>query len=51
MFVGIAILLHQYVIWGYWFEITDIHHETFALMAFTISIAWLAVVVAHRKMK
>jgi len=24
------VLLHQYLNWGKWFEIADIHHETFA---------------------
>jgi len=31
-FIGaFTILFHQYFNWGKWFEISDIHHETFAV--------------------
>lgn len=31
-FIGAFIILfHQYANWGKWFEISDIHHETFAV--------------------
>jgi len=30
--VAIAIALHQYVCYGMWFQLEDIHHETFMIM-------------------
>ena len=27
-----AIALHQYIGWGYWFELEDLHHETWMIM-------------------
>lgn len=39
--IGILLLLHQYVTWGYWWEPQDvvlaIHHETLALTSFAAS--------------
>lgn len=29
--VAALIMLHQYVTWGVWFEIKDIHHEMFVV--------------------
>jgi hypothetical protein len=34
IFLGFLLLLHQKSTWGVWFQIEDIHHETFALMSF-----------------
>jgi hypothetical protein len=28
---GFLILLHQYVSYGVWFSLSDVHHETFAV--------------------
>ena len=30
--VAFVILFQQYLVWGKWFEVSDIHHETFSLM-------------------
>jgi hypothetical protein len=35
--LGVAILFHQFVNWGIWFQIHDVHHETFALICFSIA--------------
>lgn len=34
LLVALAVLIgyHQYVNWGYWFEVKDIHHELFICM-------------------
>lgn len=38
---GFLVLLQQYLVFGVWFQITDIHHETIALSAFTLAIGML----------
>jgi hypothetical protein len=39
--VGFLILLEQYLNYGVWFQIKDIHHETFALSSFALAIGIL----------
>jgi len=39
--IGIVILLEQYLNFGVWFQIKDIHHETFALSSFALAIGIL----------
>jgi hypothetical protein len=39
--LGIIILLEQYLNFGVWFQLTDIHHETFALSSFALAIGIL----------
>ena len=29
--VAFLVGLHQFLVWGYWFELRDIHHETFVI--------------------
>lgn len=29
--VAFLVGLHQFVVWGYWFEWSDIHHESFVI--------------------
>ena len=36
--LGIGILIEQYLNFGVWFELEDIHHETFALLSFALAI-------------
>jgi hypothetical protein len=38
---GFLILLHQYIFYGVWFEIADIHHETFAIAFFSFGLGIL----------
>jgi hypothetical protein len=36
LFIAIVIALHQFIYYGVWFEVADIHHETFMItFAFT----------------
>jgi len=39
--LGFLILVHQYVFYGVWFEIKDIHHETFSVAFFSLSLGIL----------
>ena len=39
--IGLLILIHQYIFYGVWFEIADIHHETFSIALFTFSLGIL----------
>ena len=39
--LGIIILLEQYLNWGVWFQLEDIHHETFVLSSFALVIGIL----------
>ena len=39
--IGFLILLEQYLNYGVWFQIMDIHHETFALSSFALAIGIL----------
>lgn len=40
--LSVLILLHQYVLFGIWFEVADLHHETFAVAAFCLGLGlWL----------
>jgi hypothetical protein len=38
---GFLILYDQYVQFGVWFQMLDLHHETFALIAFALAIGML----------
>ena len=35
--VGFLVLVHQYVNWGTWFDLSDVHHETFAVGFFSLA--------------
>jgi len=35
--IGIIILLDQYLNIGVWFQLKDLHHETFALSSFALA--------------
>ena len=37
LFLGFTVLLHQFLDWGVWFQIKDLHHEAFALVCFAIA--------------
>jgi hypothetical protein len=39
--LGFLTLVHQYVFYGVWFEIKDIHHETFSVAFFSLSLGIL----------
>ena len=39
--LGFLILLDQYLNFGVWFQMSDVHHETFALSLFTLAIGIL----------
>jgi hypothetical protein len=39
--VGIIILLEQYLSYGVFFQLKDIHHETFALASFALAVGIL----------
>jgi hypothetical protein len=39
--VGVLILLEQYLNYEVWFQMSDIHHETFALSSFALAIGVL----------
>lgn len=43
--LAFLVLLHQYVVWGYWFEISDLHHETVfvGLTAFAVGLQFLEI--------
>lgn len=50
LLVAFLILLHQYLNWGVWFEIRDVHHETFAVAAFTLAVGiWLGSLCEKRR--
>ena len=39
--VGFLILLHHYLLVDIWFEVEDLHHETFVLSSFALAIGVL----------
>ncbi|MDH5447716.1 MAG: hypothetical protein OEY24_01355 [Candidatus Bathyarchaeota archaeon] len=39
--IGFLILAHQYIFYGIWFEIADIHHETFSIAFFSFGLGIL----------
>lgn len=39
--IGFLVLFEQYMNYGIWFEIEDIHHETFALSFIALAIGLL----------
>jgi hypothetical protein len=38
IFAGFLVMLHQKLTWGKWFEIEDLHHETFVLIFFAFAL-------------
>jgi len=32
VFIASLIAVHQFIGWGYWFELEDLHHETWMIM-------------------
>ena len=49
--VGFLILVDQYLIAEIWFEIEDLHHETFALASFTMAIGILIGAFTQKKQR
>ncbi len=47
--VGFLIMLEQYLNFGIWFQMKDIHHETFALSSFALAIGILVGLSARKK--
>jgi len=47
--VGFLILLDQYLQIGIWFQLKDIHHETFTLSSFALAIGILIGSYSTRK--
>jgi hypothetical protein len=45
--VGFLVLLDQYLNNGVWFQVSDVHHETFALSLFALAIGILIGLGAH----
>jgi len=41
LIVGIIILLEQYLSYGVWFQVKDVHHETFAIASFALAVGIL----------
>ncbi len=41
VFVGFLILFDQYSQIGVWFQVSDLHHETFALSSFALAVGIL----------
>ncbi|MFB0514890.1 MAG: hypothetical protein ACETVQ_04855 [Candidatus Bathyarchaeia archaeon] len=39
--MGVLILLEQYIVTGVWFETSDIHHETFSIAFFSLTLGIL----------
>jgi hypothetical protein len=39
--LGIVILFEQYLTYGMWFQVEDIHHETFAIASFALAVGIL----------
>jgi hypothetical protein len=48
MLVGFIILLHQFIVYGVWFELKDVHHETFAIASFTVALTLLLLSFSFR---
>jgi len=46
--MGFMILLEQYIVYGVWFEIGDVHHETFSVAFFSLSVGILLGLVGRR---
>lgn len=48
--IGFLMLYDQYTATGVWFQISDLHHETFSLMSFTLGFGMLlgSVIVSLR---
>jgi len=41
LLMSFLILLHQYFSYGIWFQISDIHHETFSIALFSLGLGIL----------
>ena len=48
LFMGFLILLEQYIAFGVWFEIEDVHHETFSVAFFSLGFGILLGLVSER---
>jgi len=48
--IGFLMLYDQYTATGVWFQISDLHHETFSLMSFAFGVGMLlgSVIVSLR---
>ena len=46
--IGFLILLEQYIVIGVWFEISDVHHETFSVAFFSLGFGILLGLVGRR---
>jgi hypothetical protein len=51
--LGFLILVHQYLNWGVWFQIEDLHHETLSVDAFIFGLGILvgAVIITENRVK
>ena len=47
--LGFLILLDQYLMFEIWFQIEDLHHETFALSSFALAIGVLIGALIQKK--
>ena len=47
--IGFLIQLHQFLIWGVWFQVEDLHHETFTLMSISVAIGIIIGTLLDRK--
>jgi hypothetical protein len=47
-FLVFLVLLHQYVNWGSWFDLSDVHHETFAVALASLGIG---ILIGKRKQR
>jgi hypothetical protein len=48
---GFLVLAEQYLVFGVWFQIEDVHHETIALSLFSLAIGLLIGVNSGRSKK
>ncbi len=47
--MGFLILLEQVVTYGVWFEIDDIHHETFAVAFFALGVGIILGLISQNR--
>lgn len=51
LIAGFLVLLDQYLVYGVWFQITDVHHETVVLSLFALAIGLIVGVASCRNSK
>jgi hypothetical protein len=51
LIAGFLVLAEQYLVFGVWFQIEDVHHETIALSLFALAIGLLIGVNSARNKK